>query len=159
MIVFPEFNITESSKQYSTSFNVESFIQSTLPIDYSSLLNKLNMYNILVEAMHFTPLMDESVKTPNLIELLRFIHSNKIDYSKLVNEVNNVVNFISKSYSDFEATLDVVQDVEVPDWKDVVLTIYLRASVEDILELWDSLYEEVEVENIVISILPASSHE
>jgi hypothetical protein len=36
---------------------------------------------------------------------------------------------------DFEAVLDVVQDAEVSDWREVVLTIYLKTPVDEILEL------------------------
>jgi hypothetical protein len=56
---------------------------------------------------------------------------------------------------DFEALLDVVQDAEVSDWREVVLTIYLKAPVDEILELWDRLYDNVKIDNVVISLLPA----
>jgi hypothetical protein len=59
---------------------------------------------------------------------------------------------------DFEALLDVVQDAEVSDWREVVLTIYLKAPVDEILELWDRLYDNVKIDNVVISLLPIPSH-
>jgi hypothetical protein len=59
---------------------------------------------------------------------------------------------------DFEAVLDVVQDAEVSDWREVVLTIYLKAPVDEILELWDRLYDNVKIDNVVISLLPIPSH-
>jgi hypothetical protein len=59
---------------------------------------------------------------------------------------------------DFEAVLDVVQDAEVSDWREVVLTIYLKAPVDKILELWDRLYDNVKIDNVVISLLPIPSH-
>jgi hypothetical protein len=58
---------------------------------------------------------------------------------------------------DFEAVLDVVQDAEVSDWREVVLTIYLKAPVDEILELWDRLYDNVKIDNVVISLLPIPS--
>lgn len=58
----------------------------------------------------------------------------------------------------FEAVLDVVQDAEVSDWREVVLTIYLKAPVDEILELWDRLYDNVKIDNVVISLLPIPSH-
>jgi hypothetical protein len=101
------------------------------------------------------PTLDNRVKTSAYpTEILRLI-----DYNALVKEVNDVVGFVSRNYSDFEATLDVVQDVEIPNWKEMVLTIYLRASVNEILELWNRLYENVEVKDIVISIQPAPGHD
>jgi hypothetical protein len=100
------------------------------------------------------PTLDYRVKTsPYFLEILQ-----SIDYNKLVKEVNDVVDFVSKNYSDFEALLDVVQD-EVSDWREVVLTIYLKAPVDEILELWDRLYDNVKIDNVVISLLPAPSHE
>jgi hypothetical protein len=96
------------------------------------------------------PTLDYRVKTsPYFLEILQ-----SIDYNKLVKEVNDVVDFVSKNYSDFEALLDVVQD-EVSDWREVVLTIYLKAPVDEILELWDRLYDNVKIDNVVISLLPA----
>jgi hypothetical protein len=59
---------------------------------------------------------------------------------------------------DFEAVLDVVQDAEVSDWREVVLTIYLKAPVDEILELWDRLYDNVKIDNVVVSLLPIPSH-
>jgi hypothetical protein len=59
---------------------------------------------------------------------------------------------------DFEALLDVVQDAAVSDWGEVVLTIYLKALVDEILELWDRLYDNVKIDNVVISLLPIPSH-
>jgi hypothetical protein len=59
---------------------------------------------------------------------------------------------------DFEAVLDVVQNAEVSDWREVVLTIYLKAPVDEILELWDRLYDNVKIDNVVISLLPIPSH-
>ncbi len=56
---------------------------------------------------------------------------------------------------DFEAVLDVVQDAAVSDWREVVLTIYLKTAVDEILELWDRLYDNVKIDNVVISLLPA----
>jgi hypothetical protein len=53
--------------------------------------------------------------------------------------------------------LDVVQDAEVSDWREVVLTIYLKAPVDEILELWDRLYDNVKIDNVVISLLPIPS--
>jgi hypothetical protein len=58
---------------------------------------------------------------------------------------------------DFEAVLDVVQDAEVSDWREVVLTIYLKTAVDEILELWDRLYDNVKIDNVVISLLPIPS--
>jgi hypothetical protein len=58
---------------------------------------------------------------------------------------------------DFEALLDVVQDAEVSDWREVVLKIYLKAPVDEILELWDRLYDNVKIDNVVISLLPIPS--
>jgi hypothetical protein len=58
---------------------------------------------------------------------------------------------------DFEALLDVVQDAEVSDWREVVLTIYLKATVDEILELRDRLYDNVKIDNVVISLLPIPS--
>jgi hypothetical protein len=77
-----------------------------------------------------------------------------IDYNKLVKEVNDVINFVSKNYSDFEVVLDVVQDAEFRDWREVFLTIYLKATVDEILKFWDSLYDNVKIENAIISFLP-----
>jgi hypothetical protein len=54
--------------------------------------------------------------------------------------------------------LDVVQDAEVSDWREVVLTIYLKTAVDEILELWDRLYDNVKIDNVVISLLPIPSH-
>jgi hypothetical protein len=54
--------------------------------------------------------------------------------------------------------LDVVQDAEVSDWGEVVLTIYLKTAVDEILELWDRLYDNVKIDNVVISLLPIPSH-
>jgi hypothetical protein len=54
--------------------------------------------------------------------------------------------------------LDVVQDAEVSDWREVVLTIYLKTPVDEILELWDRLYDNVKIDNAVISLLPIPSH-
>jgi len=54
--------------------------------------------------------------------------------------------------------LDVVQDAAVSDWREVVLTIYLKATVDEILELWDRLYDNVKIDNVVISLLPIPSH-
>jgi hypothetical protein len=59
---------------------------------------------------------------------------------------------------DFEALLDVVQDAEVSDWREVVLTIYLKTPVDEILELWDRLYDNVKIDNAVVSLLPIPSH-
>jgi hypothetical protein len=59
---------------------------------------------------------------------------------------------------DFEALLDVVQDAEVSDWREVVLKIYLKATVDEILELRDRLYDNVKIDNVVISLLPIPSH-
>ncbi len=53
--------------------------------------------------------------------------------------------------------LDVMQDAEVSDWREVVLTIYLKAPVDEILELWDRLYDNVKIDNVVISLLPIPS--
>jgi len=53
--------------------------------------------------------------------------------------------------------LDVVQDAAVSDWREVVLTIYLKAPVDEILELWDRLYDNVKIDNVVISLLPIPS--
>jgi hypothetical protein len=98
--------------------------------------------------------LDYRVKTsPYFLEILQ-----SIDYNKLVKEVNDVIDFVSKNYSDFEALLDVVQDAEVSDWREVVLTIYLKAPVDEILELWDRLYDNVKIDNVVISLLPIPSH-
>jgi hypothetical protein len=58
---------------------------------------------------------------------------------------------------DFEALLDVVQDAEVSDWREVVLKIYLKATVDEILELRDRLYDNVKIDNVVISLLPIPS--
>jgi hypothetical protein len=99
------------------------------------------------------PTLDYRVKTsPYFLEILQ-----SIDYNKLVKEVNDVIDFVSKNYSDFEAVLDVVQDAEVSDWREVVLTIYLKAPVDEILELWDRLYDNVKIDNVVTSLLPIPS--
>jgi hypothetical protein len=96
------------------------------------------------------PTLDYRVKPPYFLEILQ-----SIDYNKLVKEV---IDFVSKNYSDFEALLDVVQDAEVSDWREVVLTIYLKAPVDEILELRDRLYDNVKIDNVVISLLPIPSH-
>jgi hypothetical protein len=54
--------------------------------------------------------------------------------------------------------LDVVQDAEVSDWREVVLTIYLKAPVDEVLELRDRLYDNVKIDNAVVSLLPIPSH-
>jgi hypothetical protein len=59
---------------------------------------------------------------------------------------------------DFEALLDGVQDAEVSDWREVVLTIYLKTPVDEILELRDRLYDNVKIDNAVVSLLPIPSH-
>jgi hypothetical protein len=96
------------------------------------------------------PTLNYRVKPPYFLEILQ-----SIDYNKLVKEV---IDFVSKNYSDFEALLDVVQDAEVSDWREVVLTIYLKAPVDEVLELWDRLYDNVKIDNVVISLLPIPSH-
>ena len=40
---------------------------------------------------------------------------------------------------------------------EVVLTFYLKAPVDEILELWDRLYDNVKIDSVVISLLPIPS--
>jgi hypothetical protein len=101
------------------------------------------------------PILIPNIEFPNLKELFRFISSKGLDIFELFRKINDVIAFIRKDYPVFGATLDILEDVEVPDWKELVLTIYLRASVDEILELWDRLYDDVEIDNVVISLLPA----
>jgi hypothetical protein len=101
------------------------------------------------------PILISNIEFPNLKELFRFISSKGLDLFELFRKINDVIAFIRKDYSVSGATLDIVEDAEVPDWKELVLTIYLRASVDEILELWDRLYDDVEIDNVVISLLPA----
>jgi hypothetical protein len=95
------------------------------------------------------------IEFPNLKEMFLFISSKGLDLFELFRKINDVIAFIRKEYPVSGATLDILEDAEVPDWKELVLTMYLRASVDEILELWDRLYDDVEIDNVVISLLPA----
>jgi hypothetical protein len=115
----------------------------------------LNIYKILPEEKMGFPILISNIEFPNLKELFRFISSKGLDLFELFRKMNDVIAFIRKEYPVSGATLDILEDAEVPDWKELVLTIYLRASVDEILELWDRLYDDVEIDNVVISLLPA----
>jgi hypothetical protein len=115
----------------------------------------LNIYKILPEEKMGFPILISNIEFPNLKELFRFISSKGLDIFELFRKINDVIAFIRKDYPVSGATLDILEDAEVPDWKELVLTIYLRASVDEILELWDRLYDDVEIDNVVISLLPA----
>jgi hypothetical protein len=115
----------------------------------------LNIYKILPEEKMGFPILISNIEFPNLKELFRFISSKGLDLFELFRKINDVIAFIRKEYPVSGATLDILEDAEVPDWKELVLTIYLRASVDEILELWDRLYDDVEIDNVVISLLPA----
>jgi hypothetical protein len=115
----------------------------------------LNIYKILPEEKMGFPILISNIEFPNLKELFRFISSKGLDLFELFRKINDVIAFIRKDYPVSGATLDILEDAEVPDWKELVLTIYLRASVGEILELWDRLYDDVEIDNVVISLLPA----
>jgi hypothetical protein len=115
----------------------------------------LNIYKILPEEKMGFPILISNIEFPNLKELFRFISSKGLDLFELFRKINDVIAFIRKDYPVSGATLDILEDAEVPDWKELVLTIYLRASVDEILELWDRLYDDVEIDNVVISLLPA----
>jgi hypothetical protein len=95
------------------------------------------------------------IEFPNLKEMFRFICSKGLDLFELFRKINDVIAFVRKDYPISGATLDILEDAEVPDWKELFLTIYLSASVDEILELWDRLYDDVEIDNVVISLLPA----
>jgi hypothetical protein len=114
----------------------------------------LNIYKILPEEKMGFPILISDIEFPNLKELFRFISSKGLDIFELFRKINDVIAFIRKDYPVSGATLDILEDAEVPDWKELVLTIYLRASVDEILELWDRLYDDVEIDNVVISLLP-----
>jgi hypothetical protein len=119
------------------------------------LPSHLNIYKILPEEKMGFPILISNIEFPNLKELFRFISSKGLDLFELFRKINDVIAFIRKDYPVSGATLDILEDAEVPDWKELVLTIYLRASVDEILELWDRLYDDVEIDNVVISLLPA----
>jgi hypothetical protein len=123
--------------------------------NYPLLPTHLNIYKILPEEKMGFPILIPNIEFPNLKEIFRFISSKGLDIFKLFRKINDVIAFIRKDYPVSGATLDILEDAEVPDWKELVLTIYLRASVDEILELWDRLYDDVEIDNVVISLLPA----
>jgi len=128
-----------------------SLPQSNYPLP----LTNLNVYKSLHEEKMGSLISIPNIGFPNLKELLRFIISKGLDPFELFRKIEGVIAFIRKDYSVSGATLDIVEDAEVPDWKELVLTIYLRASVDEILELWDRLYDNVKIDNVVISLLPA----
>ena len=79
--------------------------------------------------------------------------SKRPDFEDLMKEVQDVIGFIKGKGYEFRWVLKHVEDVEA-GWKEVVLTVYVKASVEDVLELWDELYEHVDVKKIVIEMRP-----
>ena len=81
------------------------------------------------------------------------------DFYDLITVVCDVVYFVRKQGYDFRGELKCVQDAEIPDWEEVVLTLYVKASVEDVLELWNKLYEHVDIRKIVVAMQPAAEHE
>jgi len=73
----------------------------------------------------------------------------------LMKEVQDVIGFVKEQGYEPRWTLKYAEDVEVAGWKEVVLTVYVKASTEDVVRLWDELYEYVDVRKIVIEMRPA----
>ena len=53
----------------------------------------------------------------------------------LMKEVQDVIGFIKGKGYEFRWVLKHVEDVEVAGWKEAVLTVYVKASAEDVVRL------------------------
>ena len=81
--------------------------------------------------------------------------SKRPDFEDLMKEVQDVIGFVKEQGYEPRWTLKHAEDAEVAGWKEAVLTVYVKASAEDVVRLWDELYEYVDVRKIVIEMRPA----
>ena len=80
--------------------------------------------------------------------------SKRPDFEDLMKEVRDVIGFVKEQGYEPRWTLKYAEDAEVAGWKEVVLTVYVKAGVEDVMRLWDEIYDYVDVRKIVIDMRP-----
>jgi len=140
-------------RQIIQQFEVAVSIKPQLETSLQNELNKL-ITKFYYQIEYYTP----AQILYDILDIQKELYKRP-DFFELITIVSDVINFVTKQGYDFRGELKYVQDAEIPDWKEVVLTLYVKASVEDVLELWDELYEHVDVKKIVVAMQPAVEHE
>jgi hypothetical protein len=74
--------------------------------------------------------------------------------SSIFRRVAEVVEYVEKRVEIIGFSLAIERDVEIADWSETVLTLYLDAEPDEICSLWNEIYANFEIEGFVISLLP-----
>jgi hypothetical protein len=80
--------------------------------------------------------------------------SDKVSMNLILKRAAKIVEYVEDQYNLVEFSLMRGDDINSPDFGEYELTLYVDGTPEELLELWNSIYDKFNTEGFVLSVLP-----
>jgi hypothetical protein len=80
--------------------------------------------------------------------------SGEASMSLILKRAAEIVEYVEGQHNLVEFSLMRDDDIDSPDFGKYELTLYVDGTPEELLELWNSIYENFNTEGFVLSVLP-----